>query len=186
MEQKADGRLYSRVLRRSVSVLQSIDSTRLFTLKEISQEIFDNKNQEFYLSRLGRTISINRIGDYLRFLVEIGAFEKVNEKYKLAVQPKTVDKDWIIVFSDLGWNYLAVKTNLSHDNFKKRLLEILIDFHNQRYLPMLPDIIDEFGISSGQKEEFFRWALYLYTDADSCPFDVRHFPVMIEKTKKYV
>lgn len=183
METKPDGRLYSKVLRRSVAIFQNISPSRVFTIREIAEEIFTNNVPEFYLNNLNRTVMPQRIAAYLRYLVEINAFSKENEKYKLAFLPRTLDKDWVIVFSDLAWLYLSLKTKTNLDGFITKLKTALKTFHNERVLPMIPDIIDEFEIESGQKEEYFRWALYMFTDAESCPFDVRHYPVVVEKVK---
>ena len=181
METKSDGRLYSKVLRRSVAIFQNISPTRVFTIREISEEIYSNNVPEFYLTNLHRTIMPARIADYLRYLVAINAFLRENEKYRLAFSPKILDKDWVIQFSDLAWNYLASITKTTPIGFTTRLKEIITSFHSERILPMIPDIIDEFEIESGQREEFFRWAIYMFTDAESCKFDVRRFPIVVEK-----
>ena len=183
METKPDGRLYSKVLRRSVAIFQYISPSRVFTIREIAEEIFANNVPEFYLNNLHRTVMPQRIAAYLRYLVEINAFSKENEKYKLAFSPRTLDKDWVIVFSDLAWLYLSLKTKTNSDGFVTKFKNALKTFHKDLVLPMIPDIIEEFEIESGQKEEYFRWALYMFTDAESCPFDIRHYPVVVEKVK---
>lgn len=183
METKSDGRLYSKVLRRSVAIFQNINPTRVFTIREIAEEIYSNNIPEFFLTNLNRTIMPRRIADYLRYLVDINAFVVEKEKYKLAFAPKTLDKDWVIEFSDLAWNYLAKKSKTTPVGFTTRLKEILTSFHSERILPMIPDIVDEFQIESGYREEFFRWAIYMFTDAESCQFDVRRYPIVVEKRR---
>ena len=183
MEPKADGRLYSKVLRRSVAVFEYVNPTRIFTIRELSQEIHENNVQEFFLPAENRTIKPYRIAAYLRFLASINAFTKVDEKYQLAFSPKTLDKDWVVVFSDLAWTYLSSQTHSTPVEFNKKLRGALGKFHAEGLLPMIPHIIDEFEIESGQKEEYFRWALYMYVDAESCSFDIRHFPVVVDKRR---
>ncbi len=102
-------------------------------------------------------------------------------QYKLSFLPKNTDGEWAQKFSDLSWSYLATTIHLTNSQFRDKLETVLETFHKQGQLTRLPEVVDEFEISGGRKEEVFRWALYLYTDGDSCPFDVRHFPVLLKK-----
>lgn len=121
MNPKPDGRLYSRVLRRSVAIFNLIGPNNPFTIREIAQDIHNKKLSEFILSKTNTTISVQRINDYLRFLAVINAFTPINLKHQLAFSPKGNDREWAIKFSDLAWSYLAIKTKQSNQQFQTDL-----------------------------------------------------------------
>lgn len=181
MNPKPDGRLYSRVLRRSVAIFNFVGPRKQFTTRELAQDISDQKLPEFLLSKTNTTVSVYRINDYLRFLSAISAFALNNQKLQLAFAPKGNDREWAIKFSDLAWSYLAIKTKQTNQQFQTDLQRKINKLHQERSLPMLSEVISEFDIIGGRDEEYFRWALYLYADGENCPFDIRHFPVLMRK-----
>ena len=65
MSPKSDGRLYSRVLRRSVAVVQYIEPGRVFSLDEVAKELHEINYSEFLLPQKSTAISQRRIIDYL-------------------------------------------------------------------------------------------------------------------------
>jgi hypothetical protein len=181
MNPKNDGRLYSRVLRHGVYLCQYIGEGRNVSIREIAQELHDNNSPEFYIQRLGRTISVHRIEDYLRYLAAIEALSRTGDRYSLAFPLKSTDREWAIKFSDLAWSYMASKKRISNQEFQKSLRETISDLSRKNSLPMLVDIIDAIKTEGSGNEEYLRWSLYLYTDGENCPFDIRHFPVLITK-----
>jgi hypothetical protein len=181
MNPKPDGRLYSRVLRRSVAIFNFIGPNKQFTSRDLAQDIYDQKLPVFLLSKTNTMISVNRINDYLRFLSVINAFILKDHKLQLAFPLKSNDREWAIKFSDLAWSYLAKKTKQTNQEFQTDLQTKINALHQENRLPMLSEVFSEFDLVGGRDEEHFRWALYLYTDGENCPFDIRHFPVLTRK-----
>jgi len=68
MDRKSDGRMYSRITRRTVAIIIHISQGQEFTINEVAEEVHEKKLPEFYLERFKRQMSISRTREstYLR------------------------------------------------------------------------------------------------------------------------
>ncbi|HUW13304.1 MAG TPA: hypothetical protein VM537_26505 [Anaerolineae bacterium] len=181
MERKSDGRMYSRITRRSVAIVGQIQRGREYSINEIAAAIEAKELPEFFLERFGKQMSLPRIRDYVRYLVDLEVLSPTDNKYILALEHKHTDEDWAQALSDLALLHLAGilrRTAAETIEYFKALLEHLFD---ERRLPTIEALLTEVDISGGRSEEVFKWSLYVFTDVDNCPFDIRRYPVLVRR-----
>lgn len=186
MGEKPDGRLYSRVSRRCVTLLKHIRSGQRFELGEIASEVREADYPEFMLLRAGRLVRMNtfRIRDYLSFLSALGLLKRSDKKYLLNITKRTTDAHWAQTLSDAAREYLAEQVQEKPSDLPQFLERIRKRLHSNHRVPTISAILGEAGVEGARSEELFRWSLYLYTDGDACPFDVRQYPHIIKKAGK--
>lgn len=178
MELKRDGRHYSRITRRSRVIIENIQEGRLFSISEITEEIFNKELPEFYLRRFKAQMSISRTRDYVNYLVDLNIIGRQQDKYSLKFRHRGRDEEWAQALSDQALLYVAKVLNMALNDVPDHLNNIMKQFYRDGELTTLEAIISEIGIEEGRKQEKFKWALYLYTDGDTCPFEIRHYPVL--------
>jgi len=182
MDAKPDGTLYSRITRKTVAIISFIRTGRVFTLHEIAGEIHDKAISEFHLRRFNREMSISRIRDYVGFVRDIGAIEAQGNKYILTFQPRRLDGEWAQALSDLALVHLADLLGSSAQDIQARIERQLSLFFRARQLPTLTGLAQRLGIEGGREEERFRWSMSLYTDGETCPFTIHHYPVLLKRS----
>jgi len=183
MDAKPDGRMYARITQRSVAIISHIQPKRIFSLSEIAEEIYNKKLPEFYLKRFNRQMSISRTRAYVRFLHEIGAIESRDDKYELVFRHRDTDGEWAQALSDLALVHLSKLLNKPPQDVPEYLEAKIEDFYRNRSLPTLERLAMVLDIGGGRAEEVFKWSIYLYTDGEACPFDIRHYPVLLKKER---
>ena len=181
MEEKEDGRMYSRIMRRCVAVINHLNQGETFSINDIASEIHDKKLPEFYLERFNRQMSVMRTKDYIRYLVEIDVVSRDGDKYYLKFQHKTRDEEWAQELSDLALLHLAKALKKSPPEVVEYLEDLRNDFHSKSQLPTLDEIAEKSEISGNREQEYFRWSLYMFADVDTSPFDIRRYPVLVKQ-----
>jgi len=182
MEPRPDGRSYSRITRRSVAVIRYLHTGRVFKVSEIASEIHESKLPEFYLERFKKQMSIARTRDYVRYLRDLEAIAEREDGYTLVFRHRSADGEWAQALSDLALPHLARVLSKAPDEIPDLLESSLKVFYQKEQLPTLHDLASSFGIESGRAEEVFRWSIYIYTDGETCPFDIRHYPVLVRRS----
>lgn len=182
MQLKPDGRMYSRITRRSVAIIKSLTLGKSTNLNDLVDEIILQNLPEFFLKRFNRQISESRLRDYLRFLRDINVFHEVDNKYVLRFRHRNTDREWAQGLSDQGLLFLSKLLEKTPGETPEIIKNHLLNFHKSEVLPSLEGLSSQIGIvGGGRKEEIFKWAMYLYTDGEACPLDIRHFPVLVFK-----
>jgi hypothetical protein len=184
---KDDSRHFSLVTRRAREVVLKLTSEATYTADEIATIICkEDKDSEFYLKSRNRQISKSRALFFIRFLTNIGVLVKQENGYKLYFLPRTTDEAWAQALSDQSVRYLKrilvapkkpeIATNKVPELLKSKIKRLL----GVNSLPTLENIVDEFPhIDKESQKDFFKWALYLYTDSKNCPLDIYRFPILM-------
>jgi len=183
METKPDGRLYSRILRRIVAIIQVLPENIDMTLGELAKQIYENNLPEFYLERFHRSVSVQRIRDYIRYLRDIKVLVSHDDKFIFNFQKKTTDQEWAQTMSDRALEHLAIILKKRPDKVPDLLETRRNRLLKSRRIPTLNAIITDFEIEGGRPQEQFRWSLHVYTDGPTCPFDIRRHPVLTTTAK---
>jgi hypothetical protein len=178
MDLKPDGRKYSRITRRSVAIITHIEPGTDFTIGEIAHKIHDAKLPEFFLSRFNRQMSISRTRAYVRYLVDLGVIAKHGNKYILNFRHRSSDGEWAQALSDRALLHLANILEITPNEAPDLLEEQLNKFHANNQLPIVGAIVTSLGIEGARSQEIFKWSLYLFTDGETCPLDIRQYPVL--------
>jgi hypothetical protein len=179
MEPKPDGRLYSRVLRRIVAVITTVPNGKKLSISEMADFIEGRNLSEFHLPRFGRTMSNDRIKDYIRYLRELEIVVPKDDAFIIQFAAKRTDMEWAQALSDRALKHLSIMLKKPPDkvfdiieNCRRKLLR------GQR-VPTLDSVIAEMDLGGGRSEELFRWSFNVYADGDTCPFDVRRQPILL-------
>jgi hypothetical protein len=183
MEEKTDGRLYSRVTRRCVAILKHIRAAQRFQLGEIASEIQGAGYPEFLLRKGERFVqmSAGRIGDYLSYLGSLKFIERSGKQYSISLTKPTSDAHWAQSLSDAAREQLAKVLNKPPGRLPKTLENKRRKLHRKGRVPTISALLADVGIEGTRLGEMFRWSLYLYTDGDACPFEIRQYPHLVPK-----
>lgn len=178
MEQRPDGRKYSRVARRSVAIISNTPADRGFTVYELADYTHSLELPEFYLKRFERQMSAVRMRDYVEYLVDLGVMEQREGKWVRTFARRSSDGEWAQSLSDLALSHLAAMLHRSPGMTPGLLQDEIIKFFADHRVPTLSAVIRELGIQGGRAEEAFKWSLYLYADGEACPFEIRRYPTI--------
>jgi hypothetical protein len=183
--EKPDGRKYSQVLRRCVTIVEYIDENRKFSFHDIAVEINKNKTfTEFFISRTEEQMSVSRIQDYLRYLAILKVLEKnqdENNRYKLNFNKPSSDEDWVQIFSDLALEQLCLMLGKNPQELVEILKRSINELLEEKQIPTIDAILRRLNIDSGRTEEIFRWSLYIFLDSPICQFNLRRNPFLTIK-----
>ena len=185
--EKPDGRKYSRVLRRSVTIIDHIDKNRIFELKEVAIEINKSKSEkfeEFYNLKTEKQMSVSRIKDYIRYLEHLKAIVKVenqNDKYKLYFEKPVNNNMWIQILADMALEHMCELLDIDISKIIVKLKNIIKDHFKNKQIPTVDSIIKTLDIGTRKSEELFRWSLYVFLDSPICPFDLKRNPFLTIK-----
>jgi hypothetical protein len=182
MELKSDGTRYSRITRRCKAIIENIQEGRLFSISEITDEIYSKDLPEFYLKRFNAQMSKGRTRDYVNYLVDLDIVNRRGNQFTLGFHHRSRDEEWAQALSDQAWLYIAKVLNKKVGDVPDILRDVIKQFNQDGHLTTLEGIVTDIDIEEGRSQEKFKWALYLYTDGDSCPFDIRHFPLLLNRT----
>lgn len=182
MDTKPDGRLYSRVLRRIVAIVQSLAQNKELTIGEMAENIHNRNLPEFYLKRFDRSISARRIADYIRYLRDIKVLVPREHKFVLNFSERATDLEWAQAMSDRALEHLAQILKKNPDKVSDFLEAIRKRLFRSRRVPTLDAISSDLEMEGGRQQELFRWSIYVYTDGPTCLFDVRRHPVLSSRT----
>lgn len=185
LSEKPDGRKYSRVLRRSITLIDHMADKNLkfFSLRDIAKDINENKKFiEFYILRTEKQMSISRIQDYLRYLVILKTVEKIeNDKYRLSYKRPKKDEEWVQSFSDMALEHLCEILSMDHEGVINAIKTAINDHLDKKQIPTIDALVKTLDIDSGRSEELFRWSLYVFLDSPICPFYLRRNPFLTIK-----
>jgi hypothetical protein len=182
MDAKPDGRLYSRITRRSVAIIRHLRAGRVFTANEVATEIHGRTLPDFYIKRFNRQMSIPRTRAYIRFLKDLGAIDDREGGYVRDFRHKDTDAEWAQALSELALRHLARLLNQPPEDTAAFLEARVASFFAQTKLPTLDALAADLGIPRGRAREVFKWTVYMYTDGPDCPFDIRAFPVVLKRS----
>jgi hypothetical protein len=181
--ERPDGRLYSRITRRCVVLLRHIKVGRKFELIEVAREINEESYPEFQTFRGGQFVQIRpeRIRDYLTYLADLKLIELAEKRYTLKFAKPSSDGHWAQALSDVAREHLAGLFGTSVSKLPEHLENLRRKLHQKQKVPTVTAILGEAGVEGARSEEVFRWSLYLYTDGDASPFDLRQYPHLVKK-----
>ena len=178
MEAKPDGRMYSRILRRIVAIVQTLPQKKEMSIGEMAEDIHKKKLREFYLERFKGSMSVGRVRDYIRYLRDIKALVTKDDKFALEFPKKKTDQEWAQSMSDRALEHLAEILKRTPDKVPDLLESRRKKILRSGRVPTLDAVIADLEIEGGRAQELFRWSLYVYTDGPTCPFDLRRHPVL--------
>jgi len=186
MGKKPDGRLYSRIMRRCVVLLKHIRVGRQFDLTEVAEEVHDAEYPEFSTRRELKSAQIKpeRVRDYLSYLVDLEVLHSAGKQHTLNFKKPSTDEHWAQALSDIARVHLSKMLGTQTGKLPSRLEDIRKGLHEKGRVPTVAAVIREGGIESNRREEEFRWSLYLYTDGDASPVEIRQYPHLIPKSVK--
>lgn len=176
MQNKPDGRKYSRVTRRSVSLLEEIPRAMRIDFAQVVQTVLRKEKPEFWLDRFGRMMSDARIAAYLRFLVEVGVISARDDAHWCDFVAPNRDEDWAQELSDACMLYLANLLGVPVPSLAQTIADSVSSFFAKEQIPTVNSVAADFGFDSGRKNELFRWAFYVYVDGPTCPLDIGRSP----------
>lgn len=179
MEPRADGRMYSRITRRTVAIIKQISPGRQFTIKEIADEVHSSKLPEFYLERFKRQMSTSRTRDYVRYLRHLDLIKEQENKYVLQFAHRQTDQEWAQALSDAALLHLARILDKDPVQIPDLLTKYINKFFKQRRVTTVDAIVADIGIESESKQELFKWSLFMFTDGEKAAFDIRRFPILM-------
>ena len=181
MDTKPDGRLYARVVRRSVAIIRHLRTGRVFSVKEVAAEIEGRTLPDFYVKRFDRQMSVPRTRLYIRYLADLEAIVEQEDGYTRRFRHRDSDEDWAQALSDLALQRLARLLGVEPQDVPAHLEERIMRFHTRAALPTLDGLAADLGISGGRALEGFKWTMYMYMDGETCPFDIRSYPVLLKR-----
>lgn len=181
--ERPDGRLYSRITRRCVALLKHIRGGRRFDLIEVAREAQAEGYPEFLIRRGPRMsqMSAERIRDYLSYIVELQMIQTSEGQYALNVTKPSTDEHWAQTLSDNAREHLSKMLEVPVAQLPRHLEQMRQKLHKNLRVPTMAAIVAETGIEGTRREETFRWSLYLYTDGDATPIEIRRYPHLVPK-----
>lgn len=150
MDSKPDGRLYSRILRRSVAIVQNLSRDREMTIGEMAEQVHEKNITEFYLKRFDRSVSSERIRDYIRYLRDIKVISAKDDKFILDFPNKATDQEWAQAMSDRALEHLAKILKKTPDKVPDFLETGRNKLLKSRRVPTLDAIISDLEIEGGE------------------------------------
>jgi len=130
------------------------------------------------LERFDRSVSAERIRDYIRYLRDIKVISAKDDKFILNFPSKKTDQEWAQAISDRALEHLAKMLKKTPDKIPDLLEARRNRLLRSRRVPTLGAIVSDLEIEGGRPQELFRWSLHAYTDGPTCPFDIRRHPVL--------
>lgn len=184
---KDETRYYSLITRRAKEIISKVNINAEYTIDDIAVIICtEDKDSEFFLKFHNRQISKPRAITYIRFLIDIGVFIRIDKLCKLDFLPRQTDEAWSQALSDQSVRYLqrvivAPKTpEITTDKVPEILKSKIKQLMDHNLLPTLENVVDLLShLETERQKELFRWALYLYTDSKNCPLDIHRYPVLM-------
>jgi len=188
LQERSDGRLYSRILRRCVALLKHINPSRKFDLIEMAREVQEQGYPEFHTRRENQLTQIraDRIRDYLSYLVDLQVIQASEKQYCLNFKKPATDGHWAQVLSDIAREHLARILVIPIATLQTHLEGICKKLHAEHRVPTVASLIAEVEVESARREEVFRWSLYLFADGDACPFEIRKYPHIVLKAERRI
>jgi len=186
MDRRPDGRKYSRIARRSVAIISNTPANRGFTVYELADYVHSLELSEFYLKRYERQMSAVRMRDYVEYLVDLGTMEQREGKWVRTFTLRSSDGEWAQSLSNLALAHLAAVLNRSPGMTPVLLEDQINELFADHRVPTLRAVIRELGVQGGRAEEVFKWSLYLFTDGEACPFEVRRYPTISRRATEEV
>lgn len=182
---RADGRLYSRVTRRSVALLKHLRAGRRFDLIEIAREVHEANYPEFFRTAGREVVPVRaeRIRDYLSHLHALGLVVQTDRQYTLDAKftrPST-DAEWAQYLSDIARGHLASMVEVGPADLPKTLEGYRKKLHAKLRVPTVAAVLAEIGLEGTRNAELFRWSLFLYTDGEACPLEIRQYPHLVPR-----
>ncbi len=184
IRERADGRMYSRILRRAVAIVRSVPSSKAFALSEIAELVIKRKLPDFHLTRFDRQISVDRMRDYIRYVRDLGVILDEDTQYRVKELPnyKTA-QEYAQVFSDLALEHLSKLIQKPTPKIPSLLADSSDELLRSKRVPTINSIADNLKIESGRQRELFRWSLYLYADGETSNIEVHRYPIISRKTR---
>lgn len=183
MGARPDGRLYSRIMRRCVALIQHTKRARNFDLIEIAREVQKKEYPEFQTRRGNQFVQVkaDRIRAYLSYLVDLRIIQPSESQYSLNFAKPSKDSVWAQSLSDIAKEHLSKLLDKEPLELERHLETIRTQFHEEGKVPTIAAIVAEAGLDGTRQEEVFRWSLYLYADGDACPYELRQYPHLMRK-----
>lgn len=186
LQERADGRRYSRPTRRIVRLLDLSRRSGYIKVDDLIRHAAETS--EFHWTQRGGSrspLSPTRVRDYINFGRVTGFL--VDGPEKGLVRPfddaprandKMTDDHWTRITSQQALEFLQQPLNTSGGAFKasERLKEILDNLIRERKDATIAAIADSAGISGYREEEIFRWALLVHLDGEISSFELRFNP----------
>lgn len=178
MDQRDDGRLYSRVTRRSKAILEAIDHTTFTAVDDLAETVFARNPDDFYLPRYERPISIDRLRVYLRYLEHIGALNFDEDKIRRRCPMYQSDAQWAQALADMARVALARTMNVNPSALRNNLVDTCLALMAEGTPPTVPNVIRSAVPGEIQDFEYARWDIYVICDGPNSVLQIRRFPTI--------
>lgn len=176
MEPKKDNRLYARVLRKCVKIIENTEQQKEYSISELADKIDKLKLAEFYLERFKRYMKVARIKEYIRFLIYLEAIKPINDGYLLNLEKFRRDEDWAQAFSDKSVILLSKIMKIEPGFVIPKILETRIHLLKNLKIPTIPNYLSELKIEETRQQEYFRWCVYIIGDSPFAAIDIKRNP----------
>ena len=178
--------MYSRITRRCVAIIGRTPANRGFTIYELADYVSELELPEFYIKRFERQMSTRRMRYYVEYLADLKVMEQREGKYTRTFSRRSSDGEWAQALSNLALAHLADMLNRTTDTAPLFLEQEMNRLFRESRVPSVRVMLDELGIQGGRAEELFKWSLYVYADGETCPFDVRRYPVLYRRATEEI
>jgi hypothetical protein len=166
-----------------VAITEQLTPKHSKTIAGIADEVYSKNLPEFYLARFGRSISSERIRDYVRYLRDLKILEENDGKLRLVMVKKRRDEEWAQAMSDRAREHLAGILEESPVDVASLLESRRKALLRAQRIPTLDAISADLEIEGGRAQELFRWSIYVYADGPTSDIQIRRYPVMASSTE---
>lgn len=185
--EKADGRRYSRTLRRISAILVHMKPGKHYERPDLAEDISKANYPEFsYRASSGvRYLSRGGVRRYASFAEMLGVLKQAG-KGRVTRDPSfgmpATDGAWAQYLADRAKPLLSSMLKLrSAASVEAALEKHRKALHRQCITPTLDQLCVRCGIVAANEQERFRWALSLLTDGPLSRLDIRRYPHLCTK-----
>lgn len=176
MDERPDGRLYSRVTRRAQAILKSLDSGTPANLNEAVERAA--ANEEFFLKRYGRSMSLPRVRDYFSYLEHIQTVSLAGGNVVRKFPQYVEDSQWAQALSDRARTALAKDINIKFGEIPKELGRLAAKIRAKGVPPTVPRLVQDLSDGRVRSAEFMRWDIYIWCDGPSATLQISRIPAL--------
>jgi hypothetical protein len=178
MDPREDGRLYSRVTRRSKAILEAINQTSFMDFENAAEVVISRNHDDFYLPKYDRPISHDRLRVYFRYLEHIGAASLYKTAIKRTCPMRQSDAQWAQALADMARAALAKTINIGPPTVPSHLITTCKTLMANGIPSTVPNVIRAAIAGDIPRFEYAKWDIYVICDGPNSVLQVRRFPTM--------
>lgn len=175
---KKDGTHYARVTRRCVAILANVNANKTYNFTELADALEAASLPEFFLARFERSASAARIREYLRYLVDLEAFELTDNAYSVNFPKGANDGQWTQRLADRASRHLGKILNEKPAQIFDLIDQKRKELHGQNKIPTISAIVAKLELKTAREEEVTRWSLFVYADGGASKWRIRRYPAL--------